>query len=547
MLRAWKRLGLQAKITLLFAVVNALILAVYATFSIQARVLDERKNIDSELVLAAHSYLAFVGEEKINKAVNNALPEKDCMAEIAKMGKIAEDFSLAYLYSVRVEGSTVHYVIDGAPQSDIDKGEFSLPGAEYEDASQLAIAAWNTWSPQFDNYTDSFGTFRAYFMPLKTTAGSSIIVCSEIETEGVDEKIRAVYSSEITIALAFFIFSVVLAFIFARVLSKSIIGLGKHVKFMAESRDFTKALAVDSKDEVGKMAESLGLLQGELKHAIGRAYNISAENVDHAELFISSATSIQSQVSLSSAQVGRLNGQADEISTSALKATECANSVEHNIEEAGKQLSEANQVMKVLAEGVGKTAADSRTLADDLKALNEKVIAIGRVLDSVAEISEQTNMLAINASIEAAHAGSSGAGFAVVAGQVGTLATKSQETVGESNEIVRHITQGINAIIANIAGTVEANERLSNESKGALKVIEMMHSRFAKTTSLALDSVASNESIKDSLGSMVNGLSDVSSSLDLSKTQADDIMRAASSVIEKAEDLKDQLSSFTVE
>jgi methyl-accepting chemotaxis protein len=222
---AWqKRFSLQLKIALVFAAIQALMLAYYSGSSIVARVADERQKIDTELTLAAHAYLIAVGEEKISKALNNSLPEPESLAETAKMGRLANELDLAYLYSVYVVESTVRYVIDGAPQSDIDDGKFSLPGADYDDASPKILEAWNTGIPQFDNYSDSFGTFRSYFMPLTTSIGDTVVVCADIRIDYVRQKTISVYLAEIALALAFLAASTILAFIFAKRLAKPIIG-----------------------------------------------------------------------------------------------------------------------------------------------------------------------------------------------------------------------------------------------------------------------------------------------------------------------------------
>ena len=546
MLGLWKRLSLQTKIVFLFITVNVLILTTYTVFAVRSQTAEKIQAIDAGLILAAHKYIVALGEENLDRAFGNNMPEDEYKTIVASMGKYAESLNLAYLYSITVADSKTKYVFDGCPQEDIDKGEFSLPWEDYEDASPKIAEAWNAWTPQFDEYTDKFGHFRSYFLPLTTRSGNKVILCADMGITDVQAKIRNIYISQISQALGILVFSFVLSFVFARMIAKSILDIGSRINYIAGKRDFTKNVAVKSSDEIGKMAESLNSLQSVLKQAIGQAYDISVANVSYAENFSAAAASIQGQVASSSRQVEQLNEDAGDINKHAQLAANHANSVRLDIDKIDKELADECLTLRGLVEGVKKSAQNSRALANDLQELNTKVVAIGRVLEIVADISEQTNILAINASIEAAHAGDIGRGFAVVADQVRNLASNTQQTVGESEEIVKLITQGISNIIAKMAETVEVDEKLAQASGKSLAGIESMQARFADTTSMMAESAAGSDSINSSIAHMTGGLGDVNSALESSKSQADEILHTASSILDSANDLKKHLSGFKV-
>jgi len=547
MSKLWKRLSLQTKIMILFVTVNLLISTAYTIFAIRTNVSAELQSNDMVLTLAAYEYVVRVSEDNINRAVDNSIPEDEYKTIVAATGEYADELNIAYLYSMRVVDSKVKYVLDGSPQEDIDKGEFSFPGDDYDDASPKILVSWDTWTPQFDEYTDSFGTFRSYFMPLTTKAGNKIIVCTDIEISEVKKAIRNIYISRISIAIGILICSFVLSYVFARMIAKRIIDIGSHIHHMATDLNFTQTITLKADDEIGSIAKNINLLQDVLKQTIGHAYGISIDNVSRAEHFSTAAASIQSQVASSSEQVEHLNERAAEINKHAQLAAQGATSVRRDIDETSEQLSDARRTLRGLVERVKETADNNRGLAKDLSELNSKVGSIGRVLDTIADISDQTNMLAINASIEAAHAGYVGKGFAVVADEVRKLAVNTQNTVGESNEIVSLITKGINNIVSKMAETVEANEKLAQASNRSLTDIESMHSRFRNTTTIVAESVASTNSISTDIASMTGRLSDVNSALESSKSQADGILETASFIRNDANELKEHLSYFKVD
>ncbi|MDR2561663.1 MAG: hypothetical protein LBC63_07835, partial [Holophagales bacterium] len=118
-------MGFTAKMTLLFNLLGALILVVYGVMSVKTQLAEKISDIDAELAIAAQSYIKVVGEDKIDRAFRSgatarSVPEEEYKADVASMGEYASDLGLAYLYSMTVVDGKAKYVLDGAPQSEID-------------------------------------------------------------------------------------------------------------------------------------------------------------------------------------------------------------------------------------------------------------------------------------------------------------------------------------------------------------------------------------------------------------------------------------------
>jgi methyl-accepting chemotaxis protein len=169
-----------------------------------------------------------------------------------------------------------------------------------------------------------------------------------------------------------------------------------------------------------------------------------------------------------------------------------------------------------------------------------------KIMEVVAEVSSQTDLLAINASIEAAHAGAVGKGFAVVADAVRGLANRTRDTVGESDEIIKVVIQGIGGIIDKMTAIVRVNDGLARASDRSLKAIGSMHARFDSTVSMVAESAASSGQIEMAVASMAESLDSVTSVLEATKAQTDEILGAVTSIQGSADSLRDQLSTFVV-
>jgi HD-GYP domain-containing protein (c-di-GMP phosphodiesterase class II) len=199
---------------------NVLIIVVYATVIVNLERAKELRRIDTELATVAKSYVRMIGEEKLDRAFTGYAPEEEYIADVIKMGDYASDIGLKFLYSMTVVDSKVKYIHDGAPRSYIDNGIFCYPMDYYEAASSKVFAAWDTWTPQIDEYTDSFGSYRSYFLPAITSSGNKIIIGADINIDDVKQKINMVSLTQISIAICV-LFSI---FIITLLLAKKFTG-----------------------------------------------------------------------------------------------------------------------------------------------------------------------------------------------------------------------------------------------------------------------------------------------------------------------------------
>lgn len=277
------------------------------------------------------------------------------------------------------------------------------------------------------------------------------------------------------------LFAYVVVFAISRNLLSQIAGIRKAVSVLA-TKDLRLPKLPASKDELGATADDMATLAEEL--------NVSLQSIHSAVLTLESSSEDMSSSSEELRQSsGDLASSVEQISAAMEESNSTMASIRNNvdrqfeaIDRAAGSLEESSRGLEAMAGSMsslrslategGKAAENGRVsiqklidearrlgdrariLVDRIKDISEAAVSIGAVVDVIADIAEQTQLLAMNASIEAAHAGSAGKGFAVVAGAVRNLSDETSRALGT-----------IRGRIAAIGGTVEEASSASAELK----------------------------------------------------------------------------------
>lgn len=235
-------------------------------------------------------------------------------------------------------------------------------------------------------------------------------------------------------------------------ISRSFDAIIERVKDMASGgADLTRKIQISSKDEFGEIAKWINQFIEELQGLISNVSNVSSEVKGSAEQMRSAtralATGIQSQsrgAITISASIHSLSETINKMSDGATNAVTSANASVESAAKSGKIMESTVQKIRMTAD----TVSEAATLVVSLGKDSEK---IGLVTQVIKDIAEQTNLLALNAAIEAARAGEQGRGFAVVADEVRKLAERTSTATIEINQIVSKIRGGIEQTVERIS------------------------------------------------------------------------------------------------
>ncbi|MDD2102403.1 methyl-accepting chemotaxis protein [Pseudomonas putida] len=233
--------------------------------------------------------------------------------------------------------------------------------------------------------------------------------------------------------------------------------------------DLTRRLQVQSRDEIGQLATAFNRFVERIHQSIrevssaAHGVNEGARRVlDASNSSLSNFDDQSSRTNSVAAAINQLGAAAQEIAHNASDASQQASSARQQAED-GRQV--VQRTIEVMNELSGKISAS----CSNIEVLNDKTVNIGQILEVIKGISQQTNLLALNAAIEAARAGEAGRGFAVVADEVRSLAGRTQTSALEIQQMIEELQVGArdsvttmtesqqhseeSVTIANLAGT----------------------------------------------------------------------------------------------
>jgi len=323
--------------------------------------------------------------------------------------------------------------------------------------------------------------------------------------EEIEEEAALAIKIQTATLLAALLIGLLFSWIIIRGIQRQLTTIAEGIEHISTQADLSYRLPETSRDEMGQMSRLLNTMLNRIQQLVGDVLHIS-ENVDNAS--------------------DSLVTTADHTKHSMQQQYEAVQTIYSNIQQMAQSIEDiASQMESVKAQAESayeegrkaqKNALDSaqtiQSLADRIKATAEVVNRVEKeseqitsVLDIIRDISEQTNLLALNAAIEAARAGEHGRGFAVVADEVRSLAVRTQQSTEEIQKIIENLTtqtnranqamhqaqeiaigsveqmasikEALNGILKAMEATVEANEESARIGKSqARKAEEARHS-----------------------------------------------------------------------
>jgi methyl-accepting chemotaxis protein len=311
-----------------------------------------------------------------------------------------------------------------------------------------------------------------------------------------------------------------------------------------QNKELNFRINYDKKNEFKNISDSFNALVTTLEQTIVDAKDSSNENA-----------SVSHELSTTSMQIGRNAEQSTTIventiqeiatiKTFVQETAELSEQMKKSITDAGQRLNNAKTEVVSLRNEVGLASEAESALAQKLEQMSHDAEQVKQILTVIADIADQTNLLALNAAIEAARAGEHGRGFAVVADEVRKLAERTQHSLSEINATINVIVQSIVDSSEQMGKNAKNIQRLCDVSTGVEDTILGTTSVMQESVVSVTTSAANSNRIASDTDRIVTMVTNINSLTSENARSVEEIASAADHLSKLAENLNGKLNQF---
>ncbi|GAA7164541.1 methyl-accepting chemotaxis protein TlpB [Helicobacter pylori] len=423
-----------------------------------------------------------------------------------------------YLEAAKKGGGYTYYKM---PKYDGGVPEKKFAYSHYDEVSQMVIAA------------------TSYYTDINT------------ENKAIKEGVNKVFNENTTKLFLWILTAtialVVLTLIYAKLrIVKRINELVFKINaFSHGDKDLRAKIDVDDRnDEISQVGRGVNLFVENARLIMEEIKGISTLNKTSMDKLVQITQETQKSMKNSSTTLNSVKNKATDIASMMNASIEQSQGLRKRLIETQALVKESKDAIGDLFSQITESAHTEEELSSQVEQLSRNADDVKSILDIINDIADQTNLLALNAAIEAARAGEHGRGFAVVADEVRNLAGRTQKSLAEINSTIMVIVQEINTVSSQMNLNSQKMERLSDMSKSVQETYEKMSSNLSSVVQDSNQSMDDYAKSGHQIEAMVSDFVEVEKVASKTLADSSDILNIATHVSETTMNLDKQVNLF---